>query len=473
MVQIDKCLSFITTNKIKFIDFRFTDIKGQEQHITIPSTQIDDQLLKNGKFFDGSSMIGWKNVHESDMILMPDLNTLIIDPFYQDNTVIIRCDIVDPHNINKNYDRDPRSIAKNAEKYLINSGIAEYSIFGPELEFFLFDNIRYHTSMSGCRLSIDDIESTWNNNKFYKNGNKGHRPKIKGGYASISPIDSSHNLRSSMALIMENMGLIVEAHHHEVATSGQNEIATKFNTLTKKADETQIFKYIVHNVAKNFGKTATFMPKPIIHDNGSGMHCHISLYKNNTNLFSGNKYANLSETALFFIGGILKHAKSLNAITNPTTNSYKRLIPGYEAPIMLTYSACNRSSAIRIPLTTTNKNNSCRLEIRFPDPSANPYLAFSALLMAGIDGIIKKIHPGQPIKKNLYTIPKSEQKNIPQMSQSLKEALQSLNEDYEFLTSNNVFTSDFIESYVSLLQKESDLVNSMPHPVEFELYYSI
>lgn len=470
-MSIDQFLCFIKTKQIKFIDLRFTDIKGQEQHITIPHTQINYDLCKNGKIFDGSSIVGWKNIQESDMILTLDLAKIIIDPFFQDSTAIVRCNVLDPYNKMQYYDKDPRSIAKRAEKSLIHSGIADFCMFGPEPEFFLFDDVRFHTSISGCQLLIDDLESSWNNNKIYKNGNKGHRPNIKRGYTAIPPVDSSQNLRSHMSLIMEKMGLIVESHHHEVATSGQNEIATRFSTLTEKADETQIYKYVVRNVANNFGKTATFMPKPIVNDNGSGMHCHISLYKNNINLFSGNRYGNISETALFYIGGILKHAKALNAITNPTTNSYKRLVPGYEAPVILTYSSCNRSSAIRIPLVTDK--NACRIEIRFPDPSANPYLAFSALLMAGLDGIINKICPGPPTDKNLYAISKSEKMHMPHIAHSLNEALQSLNTDYQFLMRDNVFTEDCITSYIRLLQKEDEIVNSMPHPIEFDLYYSI
>lgn len=477
MTKIDQFLSFLKKEQIKFIDLRFTDMKGQEQHITVPESQVNEDLFKNGKIFDGSSIKGWKDIQESDMILFPDLNKIITDPFYQDYTAIVKCNIIDPKNSNDFYNKDPRSIAKKAEEYLIKSGIADFAMFGPEPEFFLFDDIRFQTSMNGCQLSINDQESSWNSNKIYKNGNKGHRPKIKGGYSPVPPIDSSQDLRSNMSLMMKKMGLTVETHHHEVATSGQNEITTKYNTLTEKADEIQIYKYVVRNVANNFGKTATFMPKPIINDNGSGMHCHISLYKNDRNLFFGNKYKNLSETALFYIGGILKHAKSLNAITNPTTNSYKRLVPGYEAPTALTYSSGNRSSAIRIPSSINNnihyQQNSCRIEIRFPDPSANPYLAFSALLMAGIDGIINKIDPGKPTDKNLYSISKPERQNIPQVAKSLNEALDSLKKDHNFLLKNNVFTKDFLSSHIHLLQEEDRMVNSVPHPIEFELYYSI
>ncbi|WP_159715009.1 type I glutamate--ammonia ligase [Blochmannia endosymbiont of Camponotus nipponensis] len=476
MKDIEQIFSIINENHIKFADLRFTDTKGKEQHITIPKTQINDHLFNYGKIFDGSSIKGWKDINESDMILMPDPTSFIIDPFYEDATIIIRCDVLEPHTM-KNYDRDPRSIAKRAEMFLYNSGIADTVMFGPEPEFFLFDDVRFETTISGSYVIIDDKESTWNSGKFYKDGNKGHRPKTKGGYAPVPPIDSSQNLRSTMSLIMEKMGLIVETHHHEVATSGQNEITTRFNTLTKKADEIQIYKYVVHNVAYNSGKTATFMPKPIINDNGSGMHCHISLHKKNTNLFSGIQYGNLSDTALFYIGGILQHAKALNAITNPTTNSYKRLVPNYEAPVMLTYSAFNRSSAIRIPssIGKTKKNNtsSCRIEVRFPDPAANPYLAFSALLMAGLDGVINKIHPGEPRDKNLYTISEKEALSIPHMARSFDEALQSLSENHKFLTRGNVFTKDYINAYILLCKEENKVVCTTPHPIEFDLYYSV
>lgn len=358
--------------------------------------------------FDGSSIGGWKGVHESNMVLMPDVTTAIMDPFYAVSTLIIRCDILEPINLH-GYNRDPRSIAKRAEHFLKSSGIADTILLGPESEFFLFNDILFGSLISGSHVAIDDIEAAWNTNKVYKDGNKGHCLNTKGGYFPVLPVDSSQDLRSKICLTMEAMGLVIEAHHYEVATS--------FNTLTKKADKIQIYKYVVHNVANKFSKTATFMPKPIFGDNGSGMHYHMSLNKGNHNLFSSNKYGGLSEIAIFYIGGIIKHAKAINAVTNPTTNSYKRLVPGYEAPVLLAYSNHNQSASIRIPIVTNH--NECRIEVRFPDPSANPYLAFSALLMAGIDGIINKIYPGDAMDKNLYSLPLEEASKIPKVAGSL------------------------------------------------------
>ena len=469
-MSVKHVLSMISKHEVKFVDLRFTDTKGKEQHITIPVNQINTNFFKSGKMFDGSSISGWKSVDESDMILMPDTNTSIIDPFFKNSTLIIRCDVIDPYTMHS-YDRDPRSISKRAENFLCSSKIADCIFFGPEPEFFLFDNIRFSSSSSGSYLEIDDIEAAWNSCKKYENGNKGHRPSFKGGYFPVPPIDSSQNIRSAMCLTMEQMGLVVEAHHHEVATAGQNEIAIRFNTMTKKADDIQIYKYVVHNIAQAYGKTATFMPKPILGDNGSGMHCHMSLSKDGKNIFSGENYSGLSEIALFYIGGIIKHAKAINAITNPTTNSYKRLVPGYEAPVMLAYSSRNRSSSIRIPIVSNP--NARRIEIRFPDPSANPYLAFASLLMGGIDGILNKIHPGDAMDENLYDLSSEKELKIPKVANSLLEALNSLNEDREFLTRGGVFTDDAIDAYISLMKTDNDLVSRTPHPVEFELYYSI
>lgn len=469
-MSVEHVLSLIESHNVKFVDLRFTDSKGKEQHVTIPAHQVDSDFLEEGKMFDGSSIAGWKTINESDMVLKPDPETAVLDPFFDDTTLIIRCDILEPHTL-QGYDRDPRSIAKKAENYLRTSGIADTVLFGPEPEFFLFDDVRFGSSMSGSHVSIDDLEAAWNTGKEYEGGNKGHRPAVKGGYFPVPPVDSSQDLRSEICLTMEQMGLVVEAHHHEVATAGQNEVATRFNTMVKKADEIQIYKYVVHNVAHAFGKTATFMPKPMFGDNGSGMHCHMSLSKDGTNLFAGDKYGGLSETALYYIGGIIRHAKALNALTNPTTNSYKRLVPGYEAPVMLAYSARNRSASIRIPVVSSAKAR--RIEVRFPDPAANPYLAFAALLMAGLDGIINKIHPGEAMDKNLYDLPAEQAKEIPTVADSLDTALEALAEDHAFLTRGDVFTKESIEAYIQLRKDESERVRMTPHPVEFELYYSV
>ncbi len=468
-MSVENVLSMLSDNDVKYVDLRFTDTKGKEHHITIPVNQIDTDFFEDGKMFDGSSINGWKGINESDMVLMPDPKSAVIDPFYEESTLILRCDVLEPATL-QGYERDPRSIAKRAEEYLRATGIADTVLFGPEPEFFLFDDIRFGANMSGSFVHIDDIEAAWNTGKQYEGGNKGHRPGIKGGYFPVPPVDSSQDIRSAMCTIMSQMGLIIEAHHHEVATAGQNEIATKFNTLTTKADEVQIYKYVVHNVAHLFDKTATFMPKPMFGDNGSGMHCHQSLLKDGVNLFSGDKYAGLSELALHYIAGIIKHAKAINAFTNPTTNSYKRLVPGYEAPVMLAYSARNRSASIRIPIVPSPKAR--RIEVRFPDPCANPYLAFAAQLMAGLDGIINKLHPGDAMDKNLYDLPSEESKQIPTVAGSLEEALQALNSDREFLIRGNVFTNETIDAYLALKSEEVDRLRMTPHPVEFDMYYS-
>ncbi|MDL5167369.1 glutamate--ammonia ligase [Proteus faecis] len=468
-MSLEHVLSMIEEHKVKYIDLRFTDTRGKEQHLTIPAHQVNDDFFEEGKMFDGSSIGGWKGINESDMVLMPDATTAMLDPFFQDPTLIIRCDVLEPGTM-QGYDRDPRSISKRAEDYLKSSDIADTVLFGPEPEFFLFDDIRFKNDISGASYAINDIEAAWNTNTKYEDGNKGHRPMVKGGYFPLPPVDSSQDIRSTMCNIMEEMGLVVEAHHHEVATAGQNEVATRFNTMTKKADETQIYKYVVQNVAHVFGKTATFMPKPLVGDNGSGMHCHMSLSKNGVNLFAGDKYGGLSEMALYYIGGIIKHARALNAFTNPTTNSYKRLVPGFEAPVMLAYSARNRSASIRIPVVASMKAR--RIEVRFPDPLANPYLAFAAQLMAGLDGIINKIHPGDAMDKNLYDLPPEEAKEIPTVAGSLEEALNSLNADREFLTRGGVFTDDAIDAYLELLRADVQRVRMAPHPLEFEMYYS-
>ncbi len=469
-MSVENVLSLIQENEVKFVDLRFTDTKGKEQHISIPAHQIDADFFEDGKMFDGSSVAGWKGINESDMVMMPDAASAVLDPFTEESTLNIRCDILEPATM-QGYDRDPRSIAKRAEEYMRSTGIADTVLVGPEPEFFLFDDVKFSTDMSGSFFKIDDIEAAWNTGTEYENGNKGHRPGVKGGYFPVAPVDSSQDIRSAMCLIMEEMGLVVEAHHHEVATAGQNEIATRFNTLTAKADEIQIYKYVVHNVAHAFGKTATFMPKPLVGDNGSGMHVHQSLAKDGVNLFAGDKYGGLSETALFYIGGIIKHARAINAFANPATNSYKRLVPHFEAPVMLAYSARNRSASIRIPVVPSPKAR--RIEVRFGDPAANPYLAFAAMLMAGLDGIKNKIHPGEAMDKDLYDLPPEEEAEIPKVAESLKQALECLSEDREFLTAGGVFSDDFIDSYIDLKTKDVQRVNVAVHPLEFELYYSV
>jgi len=469
-MSVENVLSLIQENEVKFVDLRFTDTKGKEQHISIPSHQLDADFFEEGKMFDGSSVAGWKGINESDMVMMPDASSAVLDPFTEDATLNIRCDILEPATM-QGYDRDPRSIAKRAEDYMRATGISDTVLVGPEPEFFLFDDVKFSNDMSGSFFKIDDVEAAWNTGSDIEGGNKGHRPGVKGGYFPVAPVDSSQDIRSAMCLIMEEMGLVVEAHHHEVATAGQNEIATRFNTLTTKADEIQIYKYVVHNVAHAFGKTATFMPKPLVGDNGSGMHVHMSLAKDGVNLFAGDKYGGLSETALYYIGGIIKHARAINAFANPSTNSYKRLVPGFEAPVMLAYSARNRSASIRIPVVPSPKAR--RIEARFPDPAANPYLAFACLLMAGLDGVKNKIHPGEAMDKDLYDLPAEEAAEIPKVAESLEIALKALDEDREFLTAGGVFSDDFIDSYIKLKLEDVERVNMATHPLEFELYYSV
>jgi glutamine synthetase len=469
-MSVENVLALIQENEVKFIDLRFTDTKGKEQHISIPSHQVDADFFEDGKMFDGSSVAGWKGINESDMVMMPDAASAVLDPFTADPTLNVRCDILEPTTM-QGYDRDPRSIAKRSEDYLRSTGLADTVLVGPEPEFFLFDDVRFNTDMSGSFFKIDDIEAAWNSGTEYEGGNKGHRPGVKGGYFPVAPVDSSQDIRSAMCLIMEEMGLVVEAHHHEVATAGQNEIATRFNTLTNKADETQIYKYVVHNVAHAYGKTATFMPKPLVGDNGSGMHVHMSLNKDGQNLFAGDKYGGLSEMAIFFIGGIIKHARAINAFANPTTNSYKRLVPGFEAPVMLAYSARNRSASIRIPVVPSPKAR--RIEVRFGDPAANPYLSYSAMLMAGLDGIKNKINPGEAMDKDLYDLPAEEAAEIPKVAESLDIALQALDSDREFLTAGGVFSNDFIDSYINLKAQDVTAINTAVHPLEFEMYYSV
>ena len=468
----DNTLQMIKDNEAKWVDLRFTDPRGKEQHTTFPAKVVDDDFMANGAMFDGSSVAGWKGINESDMILMPDDATAVLDPFTEDTTLLLRCDVIEPSTMQP-YERDPRGTARKAEAYLAESGIGDAAYFGPEAEFFVFDDVRFKVEMGGSSYAISAEEAAWESNTEYEGGNLGHRPGIKGGYFPVPPVDSSFDLRNSMCNAMEEMGLIIDVHHHEVATACQNEIGVKFNSLVRKADEAQIYKYCVHNTAAAYGKTATFMPKPLVGDNGSGMHVHQSIAKNGENLFHGDKYAGLSEMALYYIGGIIKHAKALNAFTNASTNSYKRLVPHFEAPILLAYSARNRSASIRIPYIQGGNPKAYRVEVRFPDPTANPYLAFAAMLMAGIDGIQNKIHPGDAMDKDLYDLPPEELVGIPTVAASLEEALQALADDHEFLTRGGVFTEDQIEGYIDLKMEEVTTLRMHTHPVEFKMYYSV
>jgi glutamine synthetase len=461
--------NMIKENDVKFVDLRFTDTRGKEQHVTIPADTVDESFFEDGQMFDGSSIAGWKGINESDMILMPDPSTAVIDPFFADPTVNVRCDIIEPSTM-QGYERDPRSVAKRAEDYMKSTGIADVAFFGPEPEFFVFDDVRWGDDISGAFFEVDSEEASWNAEKIFEDGNIGHRPSVKGGYFPVPPVDSLHDMRAAMCQVMEEMGVKTEVHHHEVATAGQCEIGTKFDTLVKRADSNQILKYVVHNVAHNYGKTATFMPKPLVGDNGSGMHVHMSLGKDGENLFAGDLYGGLSETALYYIGGVIKHARALNAFTNGSTNSYKRLVPGFEAPVMLAYSARNRSASIRIPYVNNPKGR--RVEVRFPDSSGNPYLTFAALLMAGLDGIANKIHPGDAMDKDLYDLPPEEEKQIPQVCHSLDQALEALDADRDFLKAGGVFTDDMIDGYIELKMEEVTRLRMSTHPVEFDLYYS-
>ncbi|MGH8529943.1 MAG: glutamate--ammonia ligase [Nevskiales bacterium] len=465
-------LSMIKQQDVKFIDFRFCDTRGKEQHVTVPAHTADADLFESGKMFDGSSIAGWKGIDESDMILMPEADTAVIDPFFEETTLVLRCDVIEPSTM-QGYGRDPRSLAKRAEAYLKSTGVADTAFFGPELEFFIFDSVRWNVDMSGCGVTIESEEASWATGKeeFEGGRNKGHRPPVKGGYFPVPPVDSLQDIRSAMCLTLEEMGIPVEVHHHEVAAAGQNEIGTKFNTLVKKADEVLIYKYVLQNVAHSYGKTVTFMPKPIVGDNGSGMHVHQSLAKDGKNLFSGDKYGGLSELALYYIGGILKHAKTINAFTNPTTNSYKRLVPGFEAPVMLAYSARNRSASVRIPWVPNPKQR--RIEVRFPDNLTNPYFGFAAMMLAGLDGIQNKIKPGEPVDKDLYHLPPEEDKKIPRVCHSLEMALEHLDKSRGFLKAGGVFSDDLIDAYIELKMQEVTRFRMTTHPVEFDMYYSL
>src|SRR5262245_48277403 len=464
-------LKIIKEKEVKYVDFRFCDTRGKEQHVSVPAKVIKEDIFTEGKMFDGSSIAGWKGINESDMILMPDAATAVLDPFFEETTLNLRCNIIEPATM-QGYERDPRSLGLRAEAYLKSTGIADGALFGPENEFFIFDDVKWHSGMNGTGYTIESYAGAWNSNtSFDDRPNLGHRPGIKGGYFPVPPVDAFQDVRSAMCNALEEMGLVVEVHHHEVATGGQCEIGVGAGGLVKKADQVLILKYVVQNVAHQYGKSATFMPKPLVGDNGSGMHVHQSLQKDGKALFAGDKYGGLSDTALYYIGGIIKHAKAINAITNAGTNSYKRLVPGFEAPVMLAYSARNRSASIRIPWVSNPKAR--RIEVRFPDSSANPYLAFAAMMMAGLDGIQNKIHPGDPADKDLYDLEPEEAKHIPTVCHSLDMALEHLDKDREFLTRGGVFTNDVIDAYIGLKLQEVTRYRMSTHPVEMDMYYSL
>jgi len=473
---IKKVFDLIKENECEFVDVRFTDTRGKWQHVTYPIHQLSEDSFEDGFAFDGSSVAGWCDINNSDMALIPDPTSANIDPFFEASTLVLVAQVIDPIT-GQDYNRCPRQVAQRALNYIRSAGIADTAYFGPELEFFVFDGVRFNNDMGGCGYQIESEEAAWNSNKNFADSsegmmrNSGHRPRVKGGYFPVPPVDSLHEVRSDMSLVLSDLGIHMEAHHHEVATAGQCELAMKFAELIQKADEVQWYKYVIHNVAHAHGKTATFMPKPIYGDNGTAMHVHQSLWLKGKNLFAGDKYANLSQEALYYIGGIIKHAKALNAITNASTNSYKRLVPGFEAPVMLAYSNRNRSASIRIPVV--NSDPARRIEVRFPDCTANPYLAFTAMMLAGLDGIANKIDPGEAADKNLYDLPPEEGKKIPTVCGSLEEALKSLDADRDFLKVGGVMDDDMIDAYIELKMEELNEVRMRPHPKEFELYYSV
>jgi glutamine synthetase len=469
MSSVQAVLDMIKEHDIQFVDFRFTDPRGKWQHTAQAVRTVDEGMFTDGIMFDGSSIAGWKEIHESDMILMPDPATAVIDPFSAQPLLIVVCDVIEPAT-GQPYARCPRGVAERAEAYLAYTGIGDRAYFGPEAEFFVFDDVRFDVSMHHSFYRLDQEEGSYNAAKEYEDGNVGHRPGVKGGYFPVPPVDSMSDIRSEMLTHMGSMGLEIEKHHHEVAPS-QNELGFAFDTMVKTADHMQIFKYVVHMTAHSYGKTATFMPKPIIGDNGSGMHVHQSIWKDGKPLFAGTGYADLSERALHYVGGIIKHARAINAFTNPTTNSYKRLVPGFEAPVLLAYSSRNRSASCRIPFSASPKEK--RVEVRFPDPAANPYLAFAAMLMAGIDGIENKIHPGDAMDKNLYDLPPEELRNVPTVCASLGEALDTLDADRDFLKKGEVFSDHLIDGYIELKRAEVQAFEIAPHPIEFQMYYSL
>lgn len=467
-MSAEAVLKLIKDEDAAYVDIRFTDTRGKLQHVTVDVDLVDEDFLEEGFMFDGSSIAGWKSIENSDMKLMPDTESAYVDPFYAEKTIVVHCSIVEP-DTGEAYERDPRGTAQKAEAYLKSSGIGDVAYMGPEAEFFLFDNVRFANTINKVSYEVDAVDGSWNTDTEYEMGNTGHRPGVKGGYFPVNPIDDAQEIRSEMLSTMKRIGMKTDKHHHEVA-SCQHELGLIFDSLTKQADELQKYKYIIHNVAHAYGKSATFMPKPIYGDNGTGMHVNMSIWKDGKPLFAGDKYADLSQEALYFIGGILKHAKTLNAFTNPSTNSYKRLIPGFEAPVLRAYSARNRSGCVRIPWTESPKAK--RVEARFPDPSANPYLCFAALLMAGLDGIKNKIDPGEAMDKNLYDLPAEELADIPTVCGSLREALDSLAADHDFLLAGDVFTKDQIDGYIELKMEEVETYEHTPHPVEFGMYYS-
>ena len=468
---MSKTLELIKEHNVKWVDLRFTDTRGKEQHVTFPTSKVDESFL-DGVMFDGSSVAGWKGINESDMILRPDDSTAVLDPFADEAQINLRCDIIEPRTM-QGYNRDPRSVARRAEEYLKSTGIGDKAFFGPENEFFVFDDIKWHIGMDRSFFQIGSDEAAWSTDKKIDGGNMGHRNRVKGGYFPVPPVDSFHDLRGAMCDTMTAMGLDVELHHHEVANAGQCEIGTRFNSLVAKADETQILKYCIWNTAHAYGKTATFMPKPLVGDNGSGMHVHMSIWKDGKNTFAGDGYAGLSDTALYYIGGIIKHAKALNAFGNASTNSYKRLVKGFEAPTLLAYSSRNRSASIRIPYILGGNPKAIRIEVRFGDNTANPYLYFAALMMAGLDGIQNKIHPGDPASKDLYDLEPEEEAQIPRVCFSLDEALDSLDKDRDFLKKGGVFCDDLIDAYIELKRQDCTRFNMSTHPVEFDMYYSL
>ncbi len=470
MSSVKDVMKLIADNEVKFVDLRFTDTRGKEQHVTVPVSAFDEDKFAAGHAFDGSSIAGWKGIEASDMLLMPDPATANMDPFREEATLLLTCDVIEPSD-GKGYGRDPRSLGRRAEAYLKSTGLGDTVYFGPEPEFFIFDSVTWNVDMSGCFVKINSEEAPWSTGREMEGGNLAHRPTVKGGYFPVPPVDSFQDMRSEMCLILEQMGVPVEVHHHEVAGAGQNEIGTRYSTLVQRADWLQLMKYVIHNVAHSYGKTATFMAKPVVGDNGSGMHVHQSIWKEGQNLFAGDKYAGLSDFSLYYIGGIIRHARALNAISNPGTNSYKRLVPGFEAPVKLAYSSRNRSASIRIPYVSNPKGR--RIEVRFPDPTANPYLLFAGLMMAGLDGVQNKIHPGEAADKNLYDLPPEEDSQIPTVCAALDEALVYLDKDREFLTRGGVFSNDLIDAYIELKMEEVTRFRMTTHPIEFDMYYSL